>query len=212
MFFGSVVAMKSVAAARLAALAAWRTVSVGDRVGAVIFGEGERRVLPARRNTKHVLAMLGALVEANRAAGATHGARPSGAHLDEALDEARSLAPHDALVCIISDFRGASANTGELLLRLRRHNDAFVAWVTDGLERKLPAIGRAKVSDGDAELTAPTDDPRLGERFAAAYASDRARIEDFARDAGMPWFELDAGREVVDQLRAALGHGVRSAR
>src|SRR5215468_9627102 len=39
MFFGSRLAMKSVAAARAAAIAAWRVLGVGDRVGAIVFND-----------------------------------------------------------------------------------------------------------------------------------------------------------------------------
>src|SRR5262245_27716143 len=41
MFFGSRRAMKSVVAAEAAALAAWRVTSLGDRVGAVVFGDAD---------------------------------------------------------------------------------------------------------------------------------------------------------------------------
>ena len=41
MFFGTRNKLKSVTAAELAALAAWRAVAVGDRVGAVIFNDSD---------------------------------------------------------------------------------------------------------------------------------------------------------------------------
>src|SRR6201991_795161 len=39
MFFGSRLAMKSVTAAEAAAIAAWRVLGVGDRVGAIVFDD-----------------------------------------------------------------------------------------------------------------------------------------------------------------------------
>src|SRR6201991_2800023 len=39
MFFGSRLAMKSVTAAEAAAIAAWRILGVGDRVGAIVFDD-----------------------------------------------------------------------------------------------------------------------------------------------------------------------------
>ena len=41
MFFGSQLKMKSVIAAELAALSAWRVLSVGDRIGALVFNDTE---------------------------------------------------------------------------------------------------------------------------------------------------------------------------
>ena len=58
MFFGSRHAMKSVAAAEVAALSAWRATSLGDRVGAVVFGDAEivevkPQARDRRRNARH---------------------------------------------------------------------------------------------------------------------------------------------------------------
>ena len=41
MFFGSTHKMKSVVAAEIAALMAWRITYTGDRIGAIIFGENK---------------------------------------------------------------------------------------------------------------------------------------------------------------------------
>src|SRR6201991_5065616 len=41
MFFGSRRALKSVTAAEAAAIAAWRVLSVGDRVGAIVFNDSD---------------------------------------------------------------------------------------------------------------------------------------------------------------------------
>ncbi len=43
MFFGSRRATKSVAAAEVAAAAAWRVTSLGDRVGAVVFSDDDSK-------------------------------------------------------------------------------------------------------------------------------------------------------------------------
>ena len=59
MFFGSRRAMKSVAAAEAAALAAFRVTSLGDRVGAIVFSEqGVVEIRPEARDAavRHILA------------------------------------------------------------------------------------------------------------------------------------------------------------
>src|SRR5262245_64290983 len=65
MFFGSVRAMKSVVAAEVAALGAWMVFGAGDRVGAVVFNDGQIvRVSPLRSRTR-VQAVLGGIVAMN---------------------------------------------------------------------------------------------------------------------------------------------------
>ena len=50
--------MKSVTATEVAALIAWRVVSAGDRVGAIIFNDSEIREIKPQRSKKTVLQIL----------------------------------------------------------------------------------------------------------------------------------------------------------
>ena len=58
MFFGSRWKMKSVVAAEAAAAAAWRVLSQGDRVGAVIFDDSDLVVIPPHRSEERVAQIL----------------------------------------------------------------------------------------------------------------------------------------------------------
>src|SRR6201990_750111 len=58
MFFGSRLSMKSVTAAQAAALAAWRILGVGDRVGAVVFDDRDSVEVRPRRSRQTVLQIL----------------------------------------------------------------------------------------------------------------------------------------------------------
>src|SRR5215469_7258414 len=71
MFFGSRLAMKSVAASEAAALAAWRVTSLGDRVGAVVFSEDDITEIRPRARDTTVMQILDAGVRHNRALRAT---------------------------------------------------------------------------------------------------------------------------------------------
>ena len=58
MFFGSELKMKSVIAAELAALAAWRVLSVGDRIGALVFNDTEITETRPHRSRKSDIRLL----------------------------------------------------------------------------------------------------------------------------------------------------------
>jgi uncharacterized protein (DUF58 family) len=66
MFFGSQRAMKSAVAAEIAALAAWRVLGVGDRVGALIFDDQHSYHFTPRRSREAVINILKRLETANR--------------------------------------------------------------------------------------------------------------------------------------------------
>src|SRR5271169_4103366 len=58
MFFGSRVSMKSVVAAEVAALTAWRAFHQGDRVGAFIFNDDDTDEVRMHRSRANVLRIL----------------------------------------------------------------------------------------------------------------------------------------------------------
>jgi uncharacterized protein (DUF58 family) len=66
MFFGSRLAMKSVTAAHAAAIAAWRILAAGDRVGGIVFNDGGMAEVRPQRSRRTVLQLLGHAVEQNR--------------------------------------------------------------------------------------------------------------------------------------------------
>jgi len=90
MFFGSRRATKAVAAAELAALAAWKAIDQGDRVGAILFGDRETVEIRPDRSRGRVLRICHELVRMNRSLSAEAPATREGA-LNAAL--ARAVAP-----------------------------------------------------------------------------------------------------------------------
>src|SRR6202046_4927083 len=66
MFFGSRVSMKSVVAAEISALAAWRVFHQGDRVGAFIFNDDETEQVPIHRSRGNVLRILDRIAHQNK--------------------------------------------------------------------------------------------------------------------------------------------------
>jgi uncharacterized protein (DUF58 family) len=89
MFFGSRWKMKSVVAAEAAAAAAWRVLSQGDRVGAIIFDDSDMQLVPPHRSEERVAQILKQVVRKNHALDAKSGIK-SGPHmLNRALKRRR---------------------------------------------------------------------------------------------------------------------------
>src|SRR5262245_36287304 len=98
MFFGMRVAMKSVTAAETCAIAAWRVLNAGDRVGALVFNDSEIAEIRPRRSRRTVLHLLDRIVAQNRALGVGRGIAGVPAMLNSAIAQAQRLALHDAIV------------------------------------------------------------------------------------------------------------------
>lgn len=205
MFFGSQERMKSVTAAEAAALAAWRTLAVGDRAGALVFDDrGVTEVRPLR-SRERVMAILRSVVEKNHALRVDSEIESGPAMLNETLSRAARLAVHDHLVVVISDFQGADDETRRILTRIAAHNDVLAALIYDPLSVNMPPAGRLVVSDGDLQLEVDLDRKTTRGRLTD-FMKDRQRdLADRLRQIGVPMLALSTAEGVAEQIRAQLG-------
>ena len=209
MFFGSRHAMKSVAAAEVAALSAWRATSLGDRVGAVVFGDAEIVEVKPQARDVGATRVIGEVVRQNLALanGPVRGqGNPDG--LNEALRRAQRLATHDWLVCLITDVAGAGDETKHLVTQISAHNDVLTVFISDPLEAQLPDVGKAVFSFGDRKIEVDTGSDKLTSRFATTRAEWSARVTDLSRRRAIPVLPISTERDVADQLRELIGRAV----
>lgn len=210
MFFGTRERMKSVTAAELTALGAWRALDVGDRVGVVAFNDTEVTDIRPQRSQQTVMSILGTVVRMNQALRVGTGMEPGPGQLNEALRKATRLAPHDVLVVLISDFYGADEQTGRLVARLAAHNDVLGLLVHDPV-RLQPPVKSISVSDGVRQMQMNLADKRVREKIADDYRAEQARIAHFLRKLSAPLFLVSNEGDVVEQVRRLLGVPGRGA-
>lgn len=208
MFFGTRERMKSVTAAELAALGAWRALDAGDRVGAVVFNDNEVVDVRPQRSQQAVMTVLNSVLRMNQALRLGNGVVSDPAGLNEALTKAVRLAPHDVLVVVISDFFGADENTGRLASQLAAHNDVLGLLVHDPV-RLDPAGHSINVSDGEMQMLINLADPKIREAVANDYREEQLRIAGHLRRLSAPLFLVSNEGDVVDQVRRLLGVPVR---
>jgi uncharacterized protein (DUF58 family) len=203
MFFGSRRATKSVAAAEVAALALWRIERAGDRVGAIVFDDGQCATIRPARGQVTVQRVLSELVRLNSHLRAEAGASNPDA-LNRALAEAARLATHDWLVVLISDAAGADATTTRLVSTIAAHNDVFAIFIFDPLEAALPELGPVVVAEGAARLAVDTNTDALRNDFAQDFATRRTAVANFCRHRALPVIEVRTDADPGAQIRAAL--------
>jgi uncharacterized protein (DUF58 family) len=205
MFFGTRVAMKSVTAAETAAIAAWRILAAGDRVGAVVFNDSDIVDMRPQRSRRTVLEVLSTVVEQNQALGIGRGIVRAPAMLNRALERVHRVTPHDATIVVISDFDGADASTRDMVGGLARHNDVIAALVHDPTQSELPAAGRMIVSEGELQVT--VDIGRESVRRSILEMSE-TRLRDvlsWTPDLRVPVLPLSTAEETAPQIVHLLG-------
>ncbi len=204
MFFGTRDRLKSVTAAEVAALGAWRALDVGDRVGVVTFNDETVVEMPPRRSEQNVMAILHAILEMNHRLNARSETLPVPAMLNTALEKAMRLARHDVLVVIISDFLGVDDETRKLTAQIAAHNDILGILVHDPM-RLDPPGERLRVSDGTRHVEIDLNDSRLRERLIADYREEQEHITRSLRRLSAPLLMISNEGDVVSQVRRLLG-------
>ncbi|WP_426409867.1 DUF58 domain-containing protein [Bradyrhizobium ganzhouense] len=205
MFFGSRLAMKSVTAAQAAAIGAWRVLGVGDRVGAIVFGDRELVEVKARRSRTTVLQILSTIVTQNQALGVGRGLVSAPAMLNTALEHAQRHALHDAVVIVISDFDGADDATRKMIGAMSRHNDVVALLVHDPLQSDLPPSARMTVTDGELQIRLDVGRDSVRKSISQATEERLKGVFAWTHELGIPVLPLSAAEDTTAQLRRLLG-------
>lgn len=212
MYFGSVRNFKCAAAARLAALTAWIAYRAGDRVGGLVFDDDGVRSFKPLRSRERVQTLLAEVVRANSLLSAERPDRPSEQGLNDALRAATAHAAHDFLVCIISDFAGADAETVRLLRHLSAHNDVIAALVFDPMAQDFPRRGRLVATQGVLQLEVAVGRARERQPLADYFSGRLRDVADLLRRSQVPLLSIHTAEDELAQLRQELGRSTRSRR
>ena len=204
MFFGSRNRLKSVTAAELAALAAWRALAVGDRIGAIVFNDTEMVEIKPQRSRQKVMEILGHVVRQNHALSADSTVNPNPGQLNRVLEKARVLAPHDALVVLISDGLGVDDETQRFTAWLAEHNDVLALLVHDP-SRIDPTGARLTVSDGTLQMDLDLTDPSVSRKMAEDFRTEQENLTRSLRRLSAPLLMISNEEDVVAQVRRLLG-------
>jgi len=179
----------------------------GNRIGAVLYGDGVERVVPALRGRRQVLALLNDLARRRRLARAR--LTSLGALLEAGL---RTLTRR-SLVFVVSDFISTAGWEKPLGMLARRH-EVLAIRLVDPRERELPDIGPVVLEDAETgeQLVVDTRDGAFRRRFAdAARMREAALAATFAR-ARVDVLTISTDDDLVPQIVRFAAERRRRAR
>lgn len=208
MFFGSVLKMKSVTAAECAALAAFRILDQGDRVGGIVFGDETLAEIRPQRSRAALNRFLTALADANALLRADAPA-VSPIPLNRVLQSVVRIAPRNHLVIVLSDFDIIDDQTHRLVSGLSRHNDLVLALVSDPFAHDLPKGLKLVVSDGALQAEIDTANAKTHRSLAEMVSGRLAEVLDWQRTLGVPVLPLTSAEDSLSQMRRLMGLGPR---
>lgn len=203
MFFGTRRCFKSVLAARASALLGWKANQQGDRLGALMFSEGqhlEHRPEAGKPATLHVIKQLSQFsVQANKEA------EPDHACAEHALKRLLQVTRPGSLVYLVSDFRFPTAPLEFTLNRLSRHNELVLVHVSDPLERDLPPPGVYRVTDGINESEINSADRTLWKGYHSRFDRHQQTLSELCKRSGARYLHLSTEQAVLEGLMQGGG-------
>jgi len=136
MFFGTRKNLKSVVAANVAALIAWRMLARGRPVGALAFND--KRIVQFRPGCSrlHTLLVLQTILNQNHSLLPNAGICSNPGMLNDALRRANKFTDRP-LIFLITDASGRDQETFRLVTQISEHSDLVVILIYDPLQAKL---------------------------------------------------------------------------
>lgn len=150
MLWGTRRALRSVAAAEALALTGWRAIEAGGRVGLIAFVAGEPVFVNARARERGMVAVIGAMAAAHRAAleAAAGGREQQEPPLERVIELAAGLAPSDGSVFLATGLDRPGDGFDVVAPALAQRTALTVLLVSDAFERRAPP-GDYPFIDGD---------------------------------------------------------------
>jgi len=205
MFFGSKEKVKSVIAAEVAALSAWRIVDSTDRVGAIVFNDERAVTLAPKRSKIQVVQILAEITKQNNQLQSGMTAKAHDISLEQMFKQLQRVVGHDALLIFITDGYGWNSKCNEYLKTLSQHNEIIFCHVTDPLELQLVQMSQMIVSDGKMQIEVSSDKQGLQQKFTQDIENKMDSFSKVASQYRIPILPLETLTPVDKQLRKLLG-------
>ncbi len=209
MFFGSTGKMKSVIAAELAALIAWKVIDSGDRIGAIVFNDSDVSIIKAKRGRQHVVHLLNEVIKKNHQLKSGYLSTHPSESYNRMLSKLVNISNHDALIIQISDGYGWNTSSTEFIKRLRQHNEVIAFDVFDPLERQLPSMSEMVVSDGQYQIQFSSENNDTQEKYYQELEEELDAYKNSMKKNKIPIIHIDTLNPVEQQLRSAFGHAYK---
>jgi uncharacterized protein (DUF58 family) len=206
--WGTALCLKRQLAIEFSAVVGQLLISRGNRVGALLFDERVRSIIPpssGRTALLQLIARIERATDGSQFPSPSGGGQGGGTDLARALTEAGRLIRRPSLMVVLTDFMtpgGWQQPLGALALR----HEVIAAWVTDPREHEIPDVGVVTFEDPESgrQIQVDTGSTQLRARFQDAANAQRVTIRADLLRARAAVAELSTAAEAVPQLVAFI--------
>ncbi len=167
----------------------------GNRVGAILYGSGVDRVIPAGSGRRHVLQLMHSMTQRSKAKdlGATR--------LADLLNQAAGMVRRRSTVFVVSDFISEPGWEKPLSMLAQKHEVVAVR-LFDPLESNLPDLGLITMRDAESgeQLLVDTSSTKFRQRYAHIAAQREAELRQSLSRIGVDTLELSTDDDLVQSI------------
>ena len=206
--WGTARCLKRQLALEFAAVVGQLLIGRGNRVGALLFDDRVRSIIPPSAGRTALLQLIARMERATdgQTPSAVEGGQGAGpTDLGRALAEAGRLIRRPSMMVLISDFMTPGGWQQSLSALAIRH-EVVAVWITDPREGEIPDIGVVTFEDPESgeQILVDTRSAHLRARFQQAAAAQRGTIRADLLRARAAVAEMSTAAELVPQLVAFI--------
>jgi uncharacterized protein (DUF58 family) len=193
--FGSGKQLKRSVSSDFVAVLARLLTRHGNRVGAILYGAGVDRVIPAGSGRRHVLQLMHAMQQRPTST------ETSTTRLADLLMSAASMVRRRSTVFVVSDFISEPGWEKPLGLLAQKH-EVVAARLFDPLEAALPDLGLITMRDAESgeQVLVDTSNAKFRQRFAQIAAQRETELCQTLSRAGVDTLELSTEDDLVSSI------------
>ena len=203
MVFGTKKELKSVSAAKLAALLGWQSLLNKDRFGLILFDGKNSRFFKPQNNQRNLMAIFKAIADASMATlqEPTETGEDNISDLSVPLQFLQYNLKSKAQIFIISNYNHISDDTKKTVVALNRRCRVYCVNVYDLLEETAPEDGEYSAEYEGQKLIFNTFSPDFKKAYAEYFAEKRKNMEDFCWRLGCHYINIRTDRPLYNQLK-----------
>ena len=199
MRFGTRRELKSVAAAKLAALLGWMALENKDRFGCVIFDGAESLVFKPNNSRAQLMAVLKKIAESSKAVlEDKNNLQP---HYVRSFQQLERTVKNQATVFILSDFNGFDDAWQRQLASLAKKTRLYLFDIFDVLEEVAPRAGEYLAQYGGKRLVFDSGAKIYRQDYQNYFAEKRQKLKNFCRRFGCQLSEIRTDTEFAKKIK-----------
>ncbi|MBS0358675.1 MAG: DUF58 domain-containing protein [Proteobacteria bacterium] len=200
MYFGTRVTFKSTIASEAAALLGWAAIQQGNRLGAMLFSDGQHIELRPKSRLHGILPLLkniSAFSKPKSCSESPHG-------MMHALSRLSHVTKPGSLIFILSDFFNCGQDMEYSLRRLSEHNTVIACAISDPLEINPPPPNFYAVTDGKEIFTFDSSSNSFRKNYQKQFNDRRSELQTLLKKQRIPLIEMQTDQSVVKTLQKHL--------